>query len=96
MSAAPLKSESPRALLSQAILDALLSWPEQPRLIFTRIHYGGKRIEEVAAEFDLPPGTIRQILDTYERKLRTALQPLRASSEIPASESCLCYAIPTY
>jgi DNA-directed RNA polymerase specialized sigma24 family protein len=94
MSAAPSKSESPRALLCQAIVEVIQSWPEQPRLIFTQVHYGGRSIEEVAADFQLPTGTIRQILESYERKLRTALQPFRSGSEVRVSEPCLCYAMP--
>jgi len=96
MSAGSLKSESPRALLSQAIVEVIQSWPEQPRLIFARVHYGGMSVEEVALDFGLPPGTIRQTLESCERKLRTSLQPFRSSSEIPVSEACLCYAIPPY
>jgi len=63
-----------RERLAWAIIEEVRAWPQRPRQIFTRVHYGGMSIDEVAVYLELSALEVRQVLALYERKLRTALQ----------------------
>lgn len=86
------KTEATRQQLSDAIVDAIRSWPEHPREIFIQAHYVGRSPEEIALATGLNTADIRRILDHYESKLRIALKPFRYAREVPDSELCLCCA----
>jgi DNA-directed RNA polymerase specialized sigma24 family protein len=69
-----LQSKSERELLSSAIVHALQSWPAFQRQIFTDVHYGGRRIEDLSSSLNVSPEFIRDILNDCERRLRAALR----------------------
>ena len=48
MAACSVLVESPRELLSQAIVDVVRSFPENHRRMFVQVHYGGRHLEEAA------------------------------------------------
>jgi len=74
MASGALKLEHPRDLLARAIVEEIRSWPRQARQIFTQVHYGGMRVEEVAAHFGVSTREIDRYLKAYDRKLSRALQ----------------------
>jgi RNA polymerase sigma factor (sigma-70 family) len=66
-----------RELLSQAILDALVSWPEDQRQVFVRSHYEGQSIEDIAQSLRLSADSVRSILDRCDHELHAAIKTFR-------------------
>jgi RNA polymerase sigma-70 factor (ECF subfamily) len=62
--------------LFEAILieEALASLSIDHRTVIVRAYYGGLPINEIAAELDIPPGTVKSRLHYGLRALRLALQ----------------------
>jgi DNA-directed RNA polymerase specialized sigma24 family protein len=79
MPASILDTERERELLSQAILNALDSWPQLHRRIFSEAHYRGKSAESIALSLGVGPETVRTILRDCEARLRIALKETLAS-----------------
>ena len=77
MSSGGFNPEAARDLLSEAIVHAIRSWPEDPRRIFMLVHYAGRSIEEVADSTGMKPVEVRRILEAYERRLRSSLRSFR-------------------
>ena len=77
MAACSLLVESPRELLSQAIIDAIRSFPETHRRIFVQVRYEGRRVEDAAIALGISETEARQILQQCERKLIRNLREFR-------------------
>jgi DNA-directed RNA polymerase specialized sigma24 family protein len=73
--------ESPRELLSQAIVDVVRSFPENHRRIFVQVHYGGRHVEEAARSLGISVNEARQILEQCERKLVKNLRMFRGTTD---------------
>jgi RNA polymerase sigma-70 factor (ECF subfamily) len=56
------------------IEEALASLSIEHRTVIVRAYYGGLPIAEIAAELDIPPGTVKSRLHYGLRALRLALQ----------------------
>jgi DNA-directed RNA polymerase specialized sigma24 family protein len=74
MALGALKIENPRDLLTRAIIQEIRSWPQRARQIFTQVHYGGMRVEDVAAHFGMSTEEIEDLLRLYHRRLCQALR----------------------
>jgi hypothetical protein len=77
MAAGTLNLNAPRSLLYDAILDEIRSWADFPRRIFVQAHYGGRSVQEIAAQTGYATRDVSRILETHERKLRKSLRPFR-------------------
>jgi DNA-directed RNA polymerase specialized sigma24 family protein len=77
MATANVRFEPQRDLLSQAIVESLMSWPETPRRVFIEIHYCGRSVEETARALGLRQGEVLQILQHCEFRLHRALKAFR-------------------
>jgi DNA-directed RNA polymerase specialized sigma24 family protein len=81
-----------REYLSQAIVEAVRSWPDSDRRIFVQAHYEGKSAEEISNSSGLRLKDVFQILRVCEWRLSMSLHgfymPLpeiaRRNSEPPA------------
>lgn len=71
--------ETSREFLSQAIMDAVASWPERDRRIFIQAHYEGKSPEEISNSTGLILTSVLQILETCEWRLSKSLQAFHTS-----------------
>jgi DNA-directed RNA polymerase specialized sigma24 family protein len=80
MAAAAETPANSRERLALAIVEEIRAWPQRPRQIFTRVHYGGMSIEEVALYLELSALEVRQVLALYEQKLRAALKTFSHSN----------------
>jgi DNA-directed RNA polymerase specialized sigma24 family protein len=81
MGACSLLVESPRELLSQAIIDVVRSFPENHRRIFVQVRYEGRPIDEPARALGINVSEARQILEQCERKLIRDLREFRRSTD---------------
>lgn len=59
---------------SWLVTDALTQLTADHRAVIVRAYYMGQSVAEVAAELDLPPGTVKSRLHYGLRSLRLALQ----------------------
>ena len=73
MAAPLLDTEHERALLSQAIIETLDSWPQLHRQIFSEAHYHGRSVESISSSLGMRVDTVRLILQECEGRLRSAL-----------------------
>jgi DNA-directed RNA polymerase specialized sigma24 family protein len=73
--------EFTREELSRAILDALATWRERDRRIFTRVRYEGESAESAARQEGIDPGEARAILAACERELLERLRVFRATGK---------------
>ncbi len=74
MSGGSMELERNRELLSQAIVDVLMSWPEIQRRVFEQAHYQGRSVEEISGSLGLSATNVRMILENCDRRLRAALR----------------------
>jgi DNA-directed RNA polymerase specialized sigma24 family protein len=74
------RRERAREFLSQAIVDAVKSWPELHRGIFIQVHYEGKSAEAISSSYGLQIADIIHILKLCERKLSASLRAFRTLS----------------
>lgn len=74
MSGASMEVERNREMLSQAIVDVLMSWPELHRRVFEQAHYQGRSAEEISGSLSLSVTNVRMILENCNRRLRAALR----------------------
>ena len=81
MGACRLFVESPRELLSQAIIDVVQSFPENHRRIFVQVRYEGRPIDEAARGLGISVSEARQILEQCERKLLRDLREFSRSTD---------------
>jgi len=88
MSAVIFELERNRELLSQAIMDVLKSWPELHRRIFEQAHYQGDSVEKISGSFGLSATDVCMILESCDRKLRSALRSFRGGSHGAVTHSC--------
>jgi DNA-directed RNA polymerase specialized sigma24 family protein len=88
MSAVTFELERNRELLSQAIMDVLKSWPELHRRVFEQAHYQGNSVEKISGSLGLSATDVRLILESCDRKLRSALRSFRSESHSDATHYC--------
>jgi DNA-directed RNA polymerase specialized sigma24 family protein len=81
MAACNILVESPRELLSQAIVGVVRSFPENHRRVFVQVHYGGRPVEEAARSLGISVSEARQILEQCERKLVKNLRQFRGTTD---------------
>jgi DNA-directed RNA polymerase specialized sigma24 family protein len=81
MAACSVLVESPRELLSQAIVDVVRSFPENHRRMFVLVHYGGRHVEEAARSLGIGVSEARHILEQCERKLVKNLRQFRGITD---------------
>jgi DNA-directed RNA polymerase specialized sigma24 family protein len=81
MAACSVLVESPREILSQAIVDVVRSFPENHRRIFVQVHYGGRHVEEAACSLGIGVSEARHILEQCERELVKNLRQLRGITD---------------
>jgi DNA-directed RNA polymerase specialized sigma24 family protein len=81
MAACSVLVDSPRELLSQAIVDVVRSFPENHRRLFVQVHYGGRHVEEAARSLGISVSEARQILEQCERKLVKNLRQFRHTAD---------------
>jgi DNA-directed RNA polymerase specialized sigma24 family protein len=81
MAACSVLVESPRELLSQAIVDVVRSFPENHRRVFVLVHYGGRHVEEAARSLGIGASEARQILEQCERRLVKNLRQFRGTTD---------------
>ena len=82
MGACSLLVESPRELLSQAIIDVVRSFPENHRRIFVQVRYEGRSVDEAARALGISVSEARQILEQCERKLIRDLREFRHNTDL--------------
>ena len=63
-----------REFLSQAIVEAVRSWPESERKIFVQAHYEGKSAEEISNSSGLNLTDVLRILADCEWRLSDSLR----------------------
>lgn len=88
MSRAHLELEGNRELLSHAIVDILRSWPELHRRVFEQAHYQGRSAENISSSLGLSIADVRLILESCDRRLRSALRDFRGDVEGAGNQSC--------
>jgi len=67
-----------RQFLSQAIVEAVRSWPESDRKIFVQAHYEGKSAEDISDSSSLELADVLQILEICEWRLSKSLKAFYA------------------
>jgi RNA polymerase sigma-70 factor, ECF subfamily len=70
----PPSDTTESALDSWLVADALTQLPPEHRTVIVRAYYMGQSVAELAAELDVPPGTVRSRLHYGLRALQLALQ----------------------
>lgn len=68
-----------RELLSQAIVEALATWPDLHRRVFIKAHYESRSAEQIAESVGLKVGDVHSILALCSTRLHRALKFFRAS-----------------
>ena len=68
-----------RELLSQAILEALATWPDLHRRVFIKAHYESRNAEQIAESVGLKVGDVHSILALCSTRLHRALKFFRAN-----------------
>ena len=68
-----------RELLSQAIVDALATWPDLHRRVFIKAHYESRSAEQIAESVGLKVGDVTSILNLCSTRLHKALKFFRAN-----------------
>lgn len=68
-----------RELLSQAILEALATWPDLHRRVFIKAHYEGRSVEQIAESVGLKVGDVHSILTLCSTRLLRALKFFRVN-----------------
>jgi len=80
MATAGFELDYDRELLSQAIVDALQSWPELQRQVFVRSHYRGESVETISKVLGMTAADVRNLLDLCDHQLRSALRAFREAT----------------
>jgi len=78
-SIANLERDCTRALLSQAIIDAILSWPEHERRLFAWVHYDGWSLEKAAGALGLDLAQAPRMFEVCDGSLRASLRDFSSS-----------------
>ena len=69
-----------RELLSQAIVEALATWPDLHRQIFIKAHYENRNAEQIAESVGLKVGDVHSILALCSARLHRALKFFRTNA----------------
>ena len=68
-----------RELLSQAIVEALATWPDLHRRVFIKAHYENRNAEQIAESVGLKIGDVHSILALCSTRLHRAVKLFRTS-----------------